>query len=104
MRSSGSGVVLANQTKESEVRELSGKESGTGSETPFACKCYTKPLKKRVPELIPDSFPESSRTSLSSVWFAGTTPEWWLGVSDIFSALLSLKYKGVNLPPPRVYA
>ena len=61
----GSGVAPANQTEESEVRELSGKESGTGSGTPFACKCYTKPLKKRVPELIPDSFPESSRTSLS---------------------------------------
>ena len=32
----GSGVAAANQTKESEVRELSGKESGTGSRTPFA--------------------------------------------------------------------
>ena len=29
-----SGVVPASQTKESEVRELSGKESGTGSGTP----------------------------------------------------------------------
>ena len=29
------GVVPANQTEESEVRELSGKESGTGSGTPF---------------------------------------------------------------------
>ena len=30
-----SGVAPANQTKESEVRELSGKESGTGSGTPM---------------------------------------------------------------------
>ena len=30
-----SGVVPANQTEESEVRELSEKESGTGSGTPF---------------------------------------------------------------------
>ena len=29
----------------------------------------------KVPEPVPDSFPESSRSSLSSVWFAGTTPE-----------------------------
>ena len=28
-----------------------------------------------VPEPVPDSFPESSRASLSSVWFAGTTPD-----------------------------
>ena len=56
-----SGVVLANQ---SEVRELSGKESGTGSGYPLcACKFYMKSLKKGIPELIPDSFPESSRTS-----------------------------------------
>ena len=33
--------------------------------------------KEGVLELIPDSFPglESSRTSLSSVWFAGATPD-----------------------------
>ena len=30
-----SGVALANQTKESEVRELSGKESGMSSGTPL---------------------------------------------------------------------
>ena len=30
-----SGVALANQTEESEVRELSGKESGIGPGTPF---------------------------------------------------------------------
>ena len=42
----------ANQTEESEVRELSGKESGT---------------------VILDSFPESSHTSVSSAWFAGAT-------------------------------
>ena len=28
-----------------------------------------------VQEPVPDSLPESSRTLLSSVWFAGTTPE-----------------------------
>ena len=31
-------------------------------------------LKKGVPEPVPDSFPESSRTSLSLIWFAGATP------------------------------
>ena len=36
------------------------------------CSIYKQ---KGVPEPVPDSFPESSRTSLSSVWFAGTTPE-----------------------------
>ena len=72
---SESGVVPANQTEESEVRELSGKESGTGSGTPSCLKIYTKFKQKGVPELIPDSFPESSRTSLSSVWFAGATPD-----------------------------
>ena len=41
-------------------------------ECPFACK-YLQPLKKGVPEQFLDSFPESSRTSLSPVWFAGTT-------------------------------
>ena len=44
-------------------------------ERPFACNYYTKPLRKKVPELIPDSILKSSRTSLSSVWFAGTIPE-----------------------------
>ena len=75
-------MVPANQTEESEVRALSRKESGAGSGTPIShvnvtqtpFKSYAEPLQKEVPELIPDSFPESSRTSLSSVWFAGTTP------------------------------
>ena len=40
-----------------------------------ACKCYTKPLEESVPELIPDSFLESLRTSLCSVWFAGASPD-----------------------------
>ena len=31
--------------------------------------------KKGVQEQIPDSFPESSRTSLPSAWFAGATPD-----------------------------
>ena len=34
-----------------------------------------KPLKKGVPETNSGLLPESSRTSLSLVWFAGTTPE-----------------------------
>ena len=34
-------------------------------------KCY---LKKTLNKGVPDSFPESWRTSLSSVWFAGATP------------------------------
>ena len=67
-------MVPAKHTEESEVRELSGKESGTGFGTPFPCKYYTKPLKKGVPELILDSFSESSPPK-TSVWFAGTTPE-----------------------------
>ena len=68
-----SGVVPANQTEESEIRELSGKESGTGSGTPFCLFFFPEPLKNGVPERIPDFFLESSRTSLSSVWFAGAT-------------------------------
>ena len=31
--------------------------------------------KQKVPEPVPDSFPGSSQTSLSSVWFAGATPD-----------------------------
>ena len=45
-------------------------------EPPFACKYYTKPLKEGVPELLSDSLPESSRDSLSLVWFAGATPDY----------------------------
>ena len=30
---------------------------------------------KGVPEPVPDSFPESSRTSLSLLWFAAATPD-----------------------------
>ena len=72
-----SGVAPANQTEGSEVRKLSGKESGTGSGAPFCLhvNVIQNPLNRSVPELIPDSFPESSRTSLSSVLFAGATPD-----------------------------
>ena len=65
-------MAPANQTKESEVPEVSGKESGTGSGTPFACKDYTKPLKGGVPELIPDSFPESREPDF--LWFGLPQP------------------------------
>ena len=44
-------------------------------EPAFASKCFTKSLKKGVPELVPDSCLESSQTSLYSVWFPGTTPD-----------------------------
>ena len=54
-----SGVVLANQTEESEVRELSGKESGMRSRTPFASvNTLQNHFKKGVLERIPDSFPK----------------------------------------------
>ena len=59
-----SEVALANQTKESEVCELSGNDSRTGSGTPFCLNAIQNRLTKGVPELIPDSVPESSRTSL----------------------------------------
>ena len=40
----------------------------------FVCKIYTN-SQRGGSEAVPDSFLESSRTSLSSVWFAGTTPK-----------------------------
>ena len=43
-------------------------------------------MKKGVLELIPDSFLESSRASLPSVWFAGTTPE--VTVPRVFECVL----------------
>ena len=39
---------------------------------------YSVYKQKGVQEPVKDCFPESSRTSLSSVWFAGTTPENWV--------------------------
>ena len=36
---------------------------------------YSICKQKGVLESVPDSFPGSSQTSLSSVWFAGATPE-----------------------------
>ena len=58
-------MAQANQTEASEVRELSGKESGNGSGTPFSLiTTIQNPPKRGVPEQILDSFPESSRTSL----------------------------------------
>ena len=65
------------QTKPKKVRfaNFRGRSPERVPEPTFDCKHYTKPLKKGVPELIPNSFPESLRTSLSSVWFAGATPE-----------------------------
>ena len=60
------GVVPANQTEESEVREFSGKESGTDSRTPtpfLLVDIIQNRQKGGVPELIPDSLPASSRTS-----------------------------------------
>ena len=70
-----SGVAPANQTEESEACELPGKESAICSLTPFleVLKTIYKP--KGVPEPVPDSFPGSSQTSLSSVWFARATSD-----------------------------
>ena len=66
-------------------------------EPPFACKYYTKPPKKGVPEQILYSFPESSWTSLPSAWFAGATPK-------IFPRTYGEKYRKkkhqLNPPPP----
>ena len=65
------------QTKPNKVKfaKFRGRTPELVPEPPFACKFYTKPLKKGVPELSPDPFPESSRTSLCSIWFAGATPD-----------------------------
>ena len=70
-----SGVAPANQTEESEVRELFGKESGICSGTPLFGVLHSIDKQKGVPEPVPDSFPGSSQTLLSSVWFAGATPD-----------------------------
>ena len=53
------------QTKPKKARfaNFRGRIPELVPEPPFPCKYYTKLLKKGVPELIPDSFPESSRTS-----------------------------------------
>ena len=79
-----SGVVPPNQTKESEVCELLGMESGTSSGTPvlkgFLYRIYKE---KGVLELVP--FPKSSRTSLSSYQGRRWPTVWvWLGQSSGF--------------------
>ena len=106
-----SGGVPANQTEESEVHELLGKKSGTGSEPPFAGKYFSKALKEGVAELIPNSFPESSRTSLSLVWFAGATlyfppifvesPQMWVWPQRPFGGHPPPKATGGPFPPAR---
>ena len=79
-----SGVAPANQTKESEVCELPGKESGTGFRNPLLLQ---NPPKRGVPEQILDSFPESSRTSLSLVNFFLIKLVSISGFSSLFSAV-----------------
>ena len=100
---SGSGKTKPKKVRFANFRERSPK---LVPEPPFAYKCYTKPLKRGVPEQIRDSFPERSRTSLSSVWFAGATPDSALGRwgrtqmgSDRFSRILTGFYL---LDPTRV--
>ena len=41
----------------------------------FGGVVYSIYKQKGVPEPVPDSFPGSSQTSLSSVWFEGATPD-----------------------------
>ena len=67
--------------KKERFENFRGRSPELVPEPPFPCKYYTKAPIKGVPEQIPDSFPKSSRTSLSSVWFAGATPEF-----SVFSA------------------
>ena len=72
-------------------------------EPPFACKYYTKPLKKGVSELILDSFPEISRTSLSSVWFARASPDKTQNVLESTQGSASLG-REEKTPTPRISA
>ena len=61
-----SGVAPANQTKESEVRELSGKESGTGSGTPF---CFIQNQKLRGGSGTHSGLLPGKVTNLTFLWF-----------------------------------
>ena len=57
--------------KKSEVHELCGRGvPGTGFAKPLFFMAFSTgfPSQRGLP--VPDSFPESSRTSLSLVWFA----------------------------------
>ena len=69
------------QTKLKKVTSANfrGRSPELVPEPPFAYDAVQNPLKRGVPELILDSPPESSWTSLSSVWFAGTTDSLSLG-------------------------
>ena len=67
-----SGVAPANQTEESEVRESRTFREGVRNlfRNPFlggGGVLYSIYKQKGVPEPVPDSFPGSSQTSLSSV-------------------------------------
>ena len=57
------------QTKPKKVRFANfwGRSPELVPEPPFACRYYIKPLKEGVPELIPDSFPESREPHF--LWF-----------------------------------
>ena len=72
---SGQKWFWQNKPKKVRFANFPGRSPELLPEPPLACKNYTNPLQKGVLELIPDSFPESSRTSLSSVWLARTTSE-----------------------------
>ena len=63
--------VAWQKTEESEVRELSGKESGTGSGTPFCLSTLYKTTFKGGSGIHSELLP----TSLALVRFAGSTPE-----------------------------
>ena len=57
---------LAKRENQGNLKKIGGS-GGSGSRTAFACKCFTKSLKKGAPELVLDSLLASSRTSLSLV-------------------------------------
>ena len=69
-------------------------------------------MQEGVPEPLPDSFPESLRTSLSSVWFARTTPDKIFYVTyccQFEASCLQLSYSAYNsvcelLPYKRISA
>ena len=71
-----SGVAPANQTeKKVRFENFPGRSLEFVPEPPFFggfCVVFTS-KRGRSPEPVPDSFPGSSQTSLSSVWFAGAT-------------------------------
>ena len=77
--------VRFRQTKPTKVKfaNFRGRSPEPSPKPLLLANAVQFPLKQEVPELIPDSFPKGSRTSLSSVWFAATT-------SDLVSLLSAI--------------